>query len=491
MGKFPVIHLSDLRQIPGALLMYGRSKPSLRRVSTDSRRCGPGDLFVALKGDRFDGHDFLKEVAARGVEGVVVSTTGFERHRSALRDSFAVIVPDTLTALGELARLHRRRFSIPIVAIAGSNGKTGTKDLLAHLLAASMRVLKTEGNLNNHIGVPLTLLRLTPRHEAAVIEVGTNHFGEVEALCRIVEPTHGLVTSIGREHLEFFGDLDGVARAEFELYDYLSTTGASAFAWWDDPYIRRYFTKNRASFPGPKLKPYRLEGWQASAPSSRQKQGAPRPMVAARRIGFGSGLRSILEIKRPGRSNLKTTLGSPGRAGELASVAAVAVADELGVPSRLLPKRLADFKPASSKRMEIRTRRGITFINDAYNSNPDSLLLGLRTVSEYPCRGTKHLVLADMLELGAAGASEHEQAGRWVRKLGFTNLWTFGPLCQHLYRGAGRLTFSRHFAEKKELAQTLGRALRKGDLVYLKGSRSMALETVLDDLATRPEKRRS
>jgi UDP-N-acetylmuramyl pentapeptide synthase len=487
MGKFPVIHLGDLRQITGALLMYGNARPRLSRVSIDSRSCGPGDLFVALKGEKFDGHDFIPMARQRRVGGLLVSKSWFDQHGHTVRDGFSVVVPDPLRALSELATLHRSRFSIPVIAVAGSNGKTGTKDLIAHVLSASFRVLKTQGNLNNHIGVPLTLLNLTTRHTLAVIELGTNHFGEVSALCAIAEPTHGLVTSIGREHLEFFGDLKGVARAEFELYDWLSAHGGCAFAWLDDPFIQRYFAGIKHGFSPERFFGYRLIGGRGSLsraiPKPRTPPAVRSGIVTARRVGYKPDFKSVLEIMAKKQVVLRSSLGAPGLAGELASVAATTLALFFKIPARSIKQKLSDFKPVSSKRMEIRRRHDLTIINDAYNSNPDSLEMGLVTIADYPCQGRKHLVLADMLELGESATPEHRKAGRRVRQLGFTHLWALGPFCRHLHLGAGKLTVNRHFLDKGELAFALRKNLQKGDLVYLKGSRGMALETILDSIS--------
>ena len=207
----------------------------LRGVSTDSRTVRQGDVFFAVKGERFDGHAFVAEAFSHGCTAAVVE----ERlPRSVLGlDNFPIIfVKDTIRALGEFARWYRRRFDIPIIAITGSNGKTTTKEMIAEVLGEKFAVLKTEGNLNNHIGVPMTLFRLDRRHDAAVVEMGTNHFGELEYLCSVAEPTHGMITNIARAHLEFFGSLEGVAKAKGEAFDWLASRGVG-FVNVDDPLV--------------------------------------------------------------------------------------------------------------------------------------------------------------------------------------------------------------------------------------------------------------
>ena len=189
-------------------------------ISTDSRTIQPGNIFIALRGEKFDGHQFVEDVVKREPAAVIVDAGWRQENLELSRQlqSTLVVVPDTTKALGDLANIYRKKFSIPVVAVGGSNGKTTTKEMIGAVLRTRYSVLSTEGNLNNHIGVPLMLFRLTPKHDIAVVELGTNHFGEMKYLCDIVEPTHALITNIGKEHLEFFGDEHGVAKEETELF---------------------------------------------------------------------------------------------------------------------------------------------------------------------------------------------------------------------------------------------------------------------------------
>lgn len=210
-------------------------------------------------------------------------------------------------------------------------------------------------------------------------------------------------------------------------------------------------------------------------------------------MGFSTGFHPLLRFSIPGSTPFSTRLGALGRGGELASVAAAAVASHFKIPATPMARALASFKPPSGKRMQISSHGGVTLINDAYNSNPDSLAMGLETLLDYPCRGKKHLVLADMLELGSAAAKEHAKAGALLSDMGFHSLWTFGPMSRHLHEHAKKVVLRKHFDHKEELSKDLMGLLRRGDLVYLKGSRGMALETVAEALIsglTRKEKTR-
>ncbi|MGB2868625.1 MAG: Mur ligase family protein, partial [Bacteroidota bacterium] len=214
-------------------------------VSTDSRSVKSGDLFVAIRGGKFDGHNFVTSAIEQGAAAVVVDRKWADANERMMIsiNTPRLIVEDTVHALGKLANGYRRKFDIPIIAVGGSNGKTTTKEMIRAVLAQKFRVLCTEGNLNNHLGVPQTLFRLEGKHDVAVIEVGTNHRGEIEYLCGILEPTHGLVTNIGKEHLEFFGTLDGVAKAEGELFRWLEAHGGKGFINGDDTRIVRQSRK--------------------------------------------------------------------------------------------------------------------------------------------------------------------------------------------------------------------------------------------------------
>ncbi|MBP6672795.1 MAG: UDP-N-acetylmuramoyl-tripeptide--D-alanyl-D-alanine ligase, partial [Bacteroidetes bacterium] len=235
------ITVKDLKGLTGADVVNADvlKRRAIAGVSTDSRAVKKDDLFFALKGEKFDAHDFIDAVVKAEAAAIVVHKEWADRNNAYLRSfpCIFVIVDDSTKAFGELARIYRRKFDIPVIAIAGSNGKTTTKEMVSAVLRSKYNVLSTEGNLNNHIGVPQTLFRLTKKHDAAVVEIGTNHFGELKYLCEIAEPTHGLITNIGKEHLEFFKDEEGVAKEERALFHYLNEQKGFAFVNCDDPFL--------------------------------------------------------------------------------------------------------------------------------------------------------------------------------------------------------------------------------------------------------------
>ncbi len=424
-------------------------------ISTDSRTIREGDLFVAIRGTNFDGHRFLAEAFAGGAVAAVVDREGAIEP---VKTMPLLVVSDTTKALGELARYYRLKFDIPVLAVGGSNGKTTTKDMIAAVLSRRYAVLSTEGNLNNHIGVPHTLFRLRRKHEIAVIEIGTNHPGEIAYLCRVLEPTHGLITNIGREHLEFFRTLGGVAKEECALFDALAQrTGAVAFVNVDDSFLRR-----RAR----KLKNKVTYGCNSTA----SVRGA---------IGDVDGAgRAELRLRRKGSTReVRMRLSIPGVHNALNALAAAAVGLTFNVPAAEIKSALELFRPVS-KRMEILTIGGVTVYNDTYNANPDSVRAALRTLVSAQVAGKRIAVLADMNELGEASAAEHARIGRELSALPIEYLLTYGEQARHIHDAAD-VKFKVHYQQKNMLAEYLCELLSPGDAVLVKGSRSLAMEDVV------------
>lgn len=488
LSKLSATHF--LSGVPLSGFQSGKKVRGFSGVSTDTRTLKPGELFIALRGENFNGHDFLEQALAAQAGGAVIDSKAYavilaekgEWHP----DRPVLVVPDTTQALGELANLHRRKFDIPILAVAGSNGKTTTKDLAAHVLSAGHRVLKTEGNLNNHIGVPLTLLKLGPYHDLCVLELGTNHFGEIETLCRISEPTHGLVTNIGREHLEFFKDLKGVAKAEFELYDFLLENGGVLLGNTDDSWIARFFGKKKKA--------------RRRIVDCSFKKAA---LVRGKSAGYTNDFFPKIEIKArgiPGLNGKKplsfsVEVGIFGRAGSAAGILAAACGLLFRVDPEKIASALRSFRPQSSKRMEVLRKkikapknkkpRELLVVLDAYNSNPDSVLMGLETIRDYggvSFNGKKIIVLGDMLELGTAAPEEHQKIGEAVKKLGFRYLLGYGPETRATVRSAGKLSWAKHYPDQRTMASDLIKIAEDGDVVYIKGSRGMKMERLLEVL---------
>ncbi len=445
--------LGDLEALPLSELRGSRLRPGQRftGVTTDSRQVAPGNLFIALRGGRFDGHAFVVDAIARGARGIVVESS---YHLPAEPTVPHLLVENTTTALGDLALAYRRKFSIPVLAVGGSNGKTTTKDMIAGVLGSRYSVLSTAGNLNNHIGVPQTLFRLRASHEVAVVEIGTNHPGEIRYLCGILEPTHGLVTTIGREHLEFFKTVAGVAREEGALYEALAGRGVG-FVNADD---ERVMAIGRAA------KRRILYGVRSTGARVR---GA---------VGAAGGV-SMSFWKRGSARRAQVRLQVPGEHNALNALAAAAVGLEFGVPVPSIVRALERFRP-SSKRMEVIRIGGMTVLNDTYNANPDSTIAALRTLASLGGRGKRIAVLADMLELGKAGPAEHARVGREASKLRIDHLLTFGTLAKEASRASG-LPGAVHYDQKNMLAEYLVELAGPGDVILVKGSRGMAMEDVV------------
>jgi UDP-N-acetylmuramoyl-tripeptide--D-alanyl-D-alanine ligase len=428
-------------------------------VSTDSRSTAPGELFVALRGERFDGHSFVGAAFRRGARAALIEVLpGGDLPQG----GSLVVVPDTLRALGALAGRYRRRFTIPVVAIAGSNGKTTTKEMAAAVLRAKFRVLSSEGNFNNEVGVPLTLFRLRDDHEIAVVELGTNHPGELARLCRITGPTHGLVTNIGREHLEFFETLAGVAREEGTLFRAIRARG-TAIVNADDSEVMELAKGAR------KRMTYGFE---------RRARVTGRSRVIA-----DNGCVTFTLRPGPGRRGTTIRLAIPGEHNADNALAAAAVGVTFGVAAGDIKKALEGFN-AIGKRMEVAEVAGITILNDTYNANPDSVRAALRTLASVHVAGKRIAVLADMKELGNHSALEHTRAGDEAARLGIDYMLTFGEAAGRAApERASMVTF--RYDQKNMLAEELVELVAPGDAVLIKGSRSMRMEDVVTFLLER------
>jgi UDP-N-acetylmuramoyl-tripeptide--D-alanyl-D-alanine ligase len=457
--------LRDLQCLTKVKIINGSltEKTKFAGVSIDSRSCKSNELFFAIKGERFDGHDFVKDL---GTKCAVVSENWFsrsgKRDKSRIKYKTLIIVPDTIKALGELANIYRRKFAIPVLAIGGSNGKTTAKDMIANVLSKKYRVLKTEGNQNNELGVPLTLFRLNKSHDMAVIELGTNHFGEIKRLCKIAEPQFGLLTNIGKEHLEFLNSISGAAKAEGELVDYLGTRYGTFLMNSDDKYIK-------AIAKGKEIKVFTY--------------GSGKNVNVGGRITEFRGFYPRIKIKY-GNSSITTTLGNIGYQSFYAAISAAAAGFYFSVPVRLISGSLAGDPVGSGKRNQLLNINGVHIVDDTYNSNPDSVIAALENLKAYKTKSSKYVVLGDMLELGKSSSKEHRDAGRLVKKMRFENLYTYGENSYQTFRGAKGVKNNYYFQDKDILAEMLKLNIRKGDIVLVKGSRGMKMEEVIELLKT-------
>jgi UDP-N-acetylmuramoyl-tripeptide--D-alanyl-D-alanine ligase len=431
----------------------------VRRICTDSRAAQEGDLFVALRGERFDGHDYLVDVAGRGAVGALVDSCALGRTLALA----SVVVDDTRVALGRLAGAYRRQFHPQMIAVGGSNGKTSTKELLAGVLGQRFQTLSSEASFNNDIGVPLTLLRLEKRHQVAVLEVGTNHPGELEPLVRLVAPKIGVITSLGREHLEHFGDLAGVCREEGVLAEQLPQDGLLYFGAdneWGEEIIRRtQATVVRVGFSG------ECE-WRVS--DVRLSMNGMRFRVTAPSAAHSGEYRVPLL----------------GRHHTVNATFAVAIGAQLGL-SRAEIQRGLDLARPAPRRMELRRCGPIRVLDDCYNANADSMAAALRSLAELSCNGSRIAVLGDMAELGVHTEAAHAEAGRLVAELNLAQLLVIGEMASVTASAARQAGLHRvlEFEGIEALSDALQKVLRPGDLVLLKASRRMRLERVAEALS--------
>ncbi len=427
-------------------------------VTTDTRAPVKGGLFVALVGERFDAHDFLAGAVQGGAIGLVVL-----QGRGAMAPAGVAVfeVPDTQVALGALARLHRRRFSIPIGAVTGSNGKTTTKELIGSILATRGNALKTQGNLNNEIGVPLTLFGLEATHAAAIVEMGMNHAGEIERLTAIAEPDAGLITVVQPAHLEGLGSLEGVAKAKGELFRGLSAK-ATAVVNLDDPRVAA-----------------QAQGIRARRLTFGRAAGADVRLIEVTPLGF-EGQR--LTLAAQGKT-WSVTLFLVGAHNAMNATGAFAMGLALGVAPEDCVRGLEAAR-AHARRLEIaKLPTGVTVVDDCYNANPSSMTAALETLGTLAQGGRPIAVLGDMLELGAGEAEAHAAMGPTAaihaRRVAF-----FGPRMRAAYeRAKASLGDSAaHFEDVAPLVAWVTKDLHSGDVVLVKGSRGMRLERVVEGL---------
>jgi len=443
----------------GGELEKGSLQAQVLRVCSDSRRVQPGDLFFALPGERFDGHQYGTEAAGKGAVAVVMA-------RSKLRGDFngcaVIAVEETRKALGDLAAAYRRDFSLPMAAVAGSNGKTTTKELAASVLRQKFAVLSSEASFNNDIGVPLTLLNLENSHGVAVLEIGTNHPGELAPLVQMVQPNYGIITSIGREHLEFFVDVPGVAREQGTLAELLPEQG-KLFVPGDSEWAAAMIKRTRARVARIGCQPG--NDWRRTSLRADTKGVAFK--VEAPQADFSGEYRVHLL----------------GRHQAVNALFAVALGAELGLDRDAIERGLAECKPAKM-RLQLWEHKGVRVLDDAYNANADSMLAALQTLQDLPCRGRRVAVLGDMAELGAHSEAAHEEVGRRAAELGVGQLFAVGKMAPVMARGARGAGLNRVFGfeDVETAAAAVKSFVKDGDVLLLKASRAARLERISERL---------
>ena len=452
--------------IPGATLVLDGS-PTVTRVHTDSRTVQPGDLFVALSGDHYNANDFLSDAKARGALAIITES----REKLEMANIPGLVVADTRKALGLLARCWRAQFELPLIAVTGSNGKTTVTQMIASILRVyrPQATLATEGNLNNDVGVPLTLLRLTGNHQVAVIELGMNHPGEIAWLAAISQPTVALVNNAQREHLEFMSTVEAVAHENGSVIAALANAGVAVFPW-DDEFapIWHKIAENRPQLTFA-IAPHQVEGEHLTTERKHADIVCDLP-------NWAMGAWQVQASTPAG--NLSFALHCPGIHSVKNALAAVTCAVAVGVPLPQIAQGLESFQPVTGRSRAIRfIRQGSKFdlVDDTYNANPDSVRAAIELLAGLP--SPRLLVLGDMGEVGLKGLQFHAEAGAFARAAGIESIFTLGELSRATSEAFGN---GIHWESMEELKQAVLNTLPKYQSILVKGSRFMKMERVVE-----------
>lgn len=452
-----MLSVTDILEATGGAL----ASKGVRRfagVSIDSRTTKKGELFMALKGERFDGHDFVEASLSTGA-GALVCRQWADAHTTSIAGKTVIVVEDTLQALHDMARFIRRRFKGPVVGVVGSNGKTTTKELIYSILSTEFNVLKTEGNLNNHIGLPLSITKADNDTGVMVLEMGTNRPGDVDLLCSIASPDIGVVTNIGFEHLEGFGSLEAVRDAELEILPYVKKVVLNG----DDHFLLGGVS---LKFRGPIIT-FGIE----NSESDVSAQDIVLSDEGSRFVLRASGGSIPVESKLSGRFNIYNSL------------AACAASHALGFGLDRIKEGLESFGGVKM-RFEIRRLDGITYLYDVYNANPSSVKASIQELARMAGgsgktrKGRAIAVLGDMLELGDYSIPAHEEIGAMLSELNVESFIGVGPLMAKAVARFGKPGIAKDTAE--EAGIELAKLVREGDVVLIKGSRGMKMEKAME-----------
>jgi UDP-N-acetylmuramoyl-tripeptide--D-alanyl-D-alanine ligase len=414
-------------------------------ISIDSRSIRPGDIFFALKGENFDGNRFATEAIKKGASYAVVDDPTIHSHTK------CILVENVLETLQQTGRMHRRRFNIPVIGITGSNGKTTTRELVTAVLEKEHNACSASGNLNNHIGVPLTLLKIRESTEVAVIEMGANHQGEISTLCNIAEPTYGMITNIGKAHLEGFGGYQGVIKAKGELFDYIRDSGGLLFVNADDPLLMKL-----------------------SEGTSRKTYGSTaNAEVAGTLFEDHPGIRG--EYTMGGKSHF---LESPlyGHYNFMNILAAIAIGSHFKVSPENMKSAIAGYQPDNMRSQIVKTGNNTVYL-DAYNANPTSMELAIDAFGKVQA-AKKLMILGDMLELGHDSAPEHRKIIELLKHGGWKDVVLVGPE----FESAGEHTAYTCFKDHRTAGKWLAKKKPSGYTILVKASRGIQLEKLMDYL---------
>lgn len=452
------ISLEQLSEaMPASIVKRVAGDAVFKRVSTDTRNIKAGDLFVALRGEHFNGNEFVAGALTQGAVAALVDQVPPV-------DMPYLVVDDTREALGIVARCNRRRFKGKLIALTGSAGKTTVKEMLAAIFSEEAPTLATEANLNNEIGVPKTLLKISPEHHFAVVEMGAAKAGDIAYLCQFAEPDITLLTNAMSAHIEGFGSLDNVAKTKGEIFDYTARDG-SAVINWDSPFKEQWLERAKPS----KIKTFSLNNKQAD--------------VYAKNIELvvGKGAAFTLCCEQ-GEANIQLLL--LGRHNVSNALAAAAVAITSGISLEKIRLGLEKLKPVAGRLQCLSSEKGTTVIDDSYNANPDAVKAAIDVLAE--CSGKRCLVLGVMAELGAEAATMHKDMGAYAKEKQIEQLIAIGEYAQDVTSGFGQQ--GKAFAEIEQLLSNL-EEVERSDVVLVKGSRSAKMERVVDALCIKTNNR--
>lgn len=414
-----------------------------RKVSTDTRKISEGSVFFALKGPNFNANRFADEAIEKGASIAVIDDADYKK------DERYILVEDGLSALQELATYHRDRLSIPVIGLTGSNGKTTTKELIYTALSAKYNVLATKGNLNNHIGVPLTLLEITPEHEIAIIEMGANHVGEIALLCSLAKPSHGLITNIGKAHLEGFGGIEGVIRGKSELYDHLIKSNGTVWINSQDTILSNMAKR----FKSPLFYPSRGDYYHCELEPSEY----------------------FVNVKAENGRIINTNLTGDYNFGNIA--VALAIAKYFDVSDSEANSAISNYSP-QNKRSQIIKKGSNSIILDSYNANPDSMAVALKNLDSIS-HNKKIIILGDMKELGESSVEEHRNLGELAAGIEPFAIYLCGPEIE-LAKETAHVAY--YFKTREEIIEDLKQKPIENALILIKASRSIGLESIVDYL---------
>ena len=425
-------------------------------VSIDTRNIEKDNIFIPLKGSKIDGHDKISEAFEKGASICLANKTWYDSNPELVKNHSIIPVRNTEKALSILANHHREKFTGHVIAVAGSNGKTTTKELIASVLESKFKVLKTYKNFNNQLGVPLMMFQLSEEYDVAVIEIATNSIGEIEYLSKVLEPSHGLVTNIGKEHLELLEDLDGVEIEETALYTYLRKNNGLSFINMDDERLAKYVDVLDKGFT------YGQKNANVKATYEYDEQLYPTLKINYEKIRIEA---KVKVASYPGVIN---------------SLAAAAVGIALHLTPEQIKQGLENYQQKENEsygRMQIADKNGITILNDTYNANPSSTRMSLDTLKELKNEGSKIPVLGDMLELGERSIEEHREIYKYASTQ-FEKVYLTGVEFSEVHSELNHENVS-HFSNKEKLSLEISKEIKKGDALLFKASRGIKLEEVI------------